>query len=290
MTNVATIEIAREVRQTLAGSALTERQAKLYSQRLRRDMGREGLASFSPGDVETYLDEAMLLLQCGQLERDADSTSDWRNGIKRAAEILEWLSQTSLKPPGAPLHLLAAAAYQLADYPAMALGHLRRVPEDQPFSNVLREILRANFPATLGAIREFWRDHRAFEVADRFDPADLTTHTFQHVVTPHTIGSVDGDNISYYYKRGGMPRRTTSEALDLLMKEGVVTLPPEKDGRPAEPIAAVLPDLPEEERNLVERRLQFIRGVTVHGWTPPVVSMGRGRHLACRKAVLADGQ
>jgi hypothetical protein len=48
MANAATIEIAREVRQNLAGSALTERQAKLYSQRLRRDMGREGLASFLP--------------------------------------------------------------------------------------------------------------------------------------------------------------------------------------------------------------------------------------------------
>jgi len=127
MANMATIEIAREVRHTLAGSALTERQAKLYSQHLRRDMGREGLSSFVPGDVDTYLDEAMFLLQCGLLEPDADPRSAWRDGVKRAAEILEWLSQSSLKPPGAPLHLLAAAAYQLADYPAMALGHLRRV-------------------------------------------------------------------------------------------------------------------------------------------------------------------
>jgi hypothetical protein len=43
MANVPTIAIARDVRRTLAGSALTERQAKLYSQRLRRDMGGEGL-------------------------------------------------------------------------------------------------------------------------------------------------------------------------------------------------------------------------------------------------------
>ena len=43
MANAATLDIAREVRHRLAGSALTEGQAKLYSQRLRRDMGREGL-------------------------------------------------------------------------------------------------------------------------------------------------------------------------------------------------------------------------------------------------------
>lgn len=188
MANAATIEIAREVRHTLGGSALTERQAKLYSQRLRLDMGREGLASFAPGDVDIYLDEAMLLLQCGLLERGADPASEWRNGVKRAAEILEWLSQSSLKPTGAPLHLLAAAAYQLADYPAMALGHLRRVPDDQPFSVLLREFLRANFPATIEATRNFWRDHHALEISGHIGPADLTTRTFQHMVM--CIGTV----------------------------------------------------------------------------------------------------
>ncbi|MGC2173697.1 MAG: DEAD/DEAH box helicase, partial [Candidatus Sulfotelmatobacter sp.] len=188
MANAPTIAIARDVRHTLAGSALTERQAKLYSQRLRRDMGGEGLPSFVPGDVDVYLDEAMLLLQCGLLERGADPEGEWRAGIKRAAEILEWLSQSSLKPPGAPLHLLAAAAYQLADYPAMALGHLRSVPDDQPFSLLLREFLRGNFPATLEAIRGFWADHRVLQIDGRVDPSDLTTHTFQHVIM--CIGTV----------------------------------------------------------------------------------------------------
>lgn len=188
MPSDSTIEIAREVRRTIASSALTPRQAKLYSQRLRRDMGREGLASFVPADIDTYLNEAILLLHCGLLERRADPAGGWRDGIKRAAEILEWLSQSSLKPAGAPLHLLAAAAYQLADYPAMALGHLRRMPDDQPFSVILREFLRANFPAALEATRGFWRDHRVLEIADRIDPADLTSHTFQHVVM--CIGTV----------------------------------------------------------------------------------------------------
>ncbi len=130
----------------------------------------------------------MLLLQCGIFERSADPDGEWRAGIKRAAEILEWLSQSSLKPPDAPLHLLAAAAYQLADYPAMALGHLRRVPEDQPFSVLIREFLRGYFPATLEAIRRFWEERRALEIADRIDPSDVTTHTFQHVVM--CIGTV----------------------------------------------------------------------------------------------------
>src|SRR3546814_2315546 len=134
MTSAATIAIEGEIRENLAGQALTARQAKLYSQRLRRDMGREGLASFGSRDIAVYLEEAMLLLESGWLERSADITSPWRTSIKRAAEIIEWLSQSQLKPPGAPLHLLAAAAFQLADYPAMALGHLRRLPEGEPLS------------------------------------------------------------------------------------------------------------------------------------------------------------
>ncbi len=188
MANAATIETARNLRQTLASTVLTGRQAKLYSQRLRRDMGREGLASFTAADVDAYLDEAMLLLNCALIERRNDPIGGWRNGAKRAAEILEWLSQPNLKPAGAPLHLLAAAAYQLADYPAMALGHLRRMPDEEPFSFILREFLRADFSTTLEATRAFWQDHRVFQLADRIDPADLSSHTFQHILM--CIGTV----------------------------------------------------------------------------------------------------
>jgi hypothetical protein len=170
------------VRRALAGEALTAPQAKLYSQRLRREMGREGLASFTPGDVDIHLDDAMLLLQCALLERQEDPAGAWRDGVKRAGEVLELLSQSSLKPPGAPLHLLAAAAYQLADYPAMALGHLRHVPDDEPFSALLREFLRADFPATLEAVRTFWRDQHALDATERIGSADLTTETFRQVV------------------------------------------------------------------------------------------------------------
>jgi hypothetical protein len=188
MVNAATIQIAHDVLQRLASPALTGRQAKLYSQRLRRDMGRDGLTSFVAGDVDSYLDEAMLLLQCDLIAQRANESGEWRNGIKRSAEILEWLSQSSLKPPGAPLHLLAAAAYQLADYPAMALGHLRHIPADQPVSVILREFLRADFPAALEAIRTFWLNRPPIGITNQIDPSDLTTRTFEHVVM--CIGTV----------------------------------------------------------------------------------------------------
>jgi hypothetical protein len=97
-----TIQIAREVRLAFAGEALTQRQAKLYSQRLRREMGQEGLRTFSPADIASHLDDATWLLECALIERGADRQGPWRSGVKRAAEILEWLSQSDLKPPMFP--------------------------------------------------------------------------------------------------------------------------------------------------------------------------------------------
>jgi len=174
--------MAAEIRSALATQALTGSQARLYSQRLRRDMGRDGLASFSAGDIIGLLDEATLLLESGWLERSADLTSPWRTAIKRAAEMLEWLSQTDLRPKGAPLHLLAAAAYQLADFPAMAIGHLRRLPDEEPLSELLRNFLRADFPAAFAATHGFWSAKRSASLAAAARVPDLGDATVQHII------------------------------------------------------------------------------------------------------------
>ena len=152
----AAIRIAGSVRKTLAGEGLTERQAKLYSQRLRYEMGQTGLSSFSSADVGGYLEEAMWLIECALIERTEDLDEDWRRGIRRAAEILEFVSQRDLRPIGSPIHLLAAAAYQAAGFPAMALAQLKRLPEETAVSGVLTSFLRADFPTTLELIRQFW--------------------------------------------------------------------------------------------------------------------------------------
>lgn len=155
MTNEASLALARDIRGSLAGSRLSPLQAKLYSQRIRRDMGRDGLASFTADELVARLDEAMLLLETAWIERSAGG-DEWKPAVKRAAEILEWLSQSSLRPEGAPTHLLSAAAYQLAGYPAMALGHLRHVPAEDSMSELLRAFLRADFSAALSAVQAFW--------------------------------------------------------------------------------------------------------------------------------------
>lgn len=157
MPSNAVFNIAKRIRKELASSALSPLQAKLYSQRVRRDMGADGLPSFSPAELIARLDEACLLLDAAWLERSTDDNRSWTTAVKRAAEIFEWISHTSLKPAGAPIHLLSAAAYQAAGYPAMALGHLRLMPADEAFSTILREFLRGDFDAALTAVQTFWR-------------------------------------------------------------------------------------------------------------------------------------
>ncbi len=157
MPSEAVLTIAGRIREELAGSALSPLQAKLYSQRVRRDMGADGLPSFSSAESAARLDEACLLLEAGWLERSADDGRVWTHAVKRAAEVLEWISHAALKPPEAPIHLLSAAAYQVAGYPAMALGHLRMMPVDEAFSTILREFLRGDFDAALSAVQAFWK-------------------------------------------------------------------------------------------------------------------------------------
>lgn len=188
MPTAETLRIVREVRQTLAGRALTANQARLYSQRLRREMDRDGLRGFGAEDISTYLDEATLLLHCAFIEASVEPDGEWMEAVKRAAEILEWLSQRDLKPAGVPVHLLAAAAYQLAGYPAMAFAQLRLMPDNEPLSVLLRDFLRGSFSEVLEPVREFWRDQRNLEAAGLIVPSDVSVLAIRDTV--RCIGTV----------------------------------------------------------------------------------------------------
>jgi hypothetical protein len=85
--------------------------------------------------------EAALVLENGAPDRDA--------GLRRAGEILEWLSHASLNVSGLPLSLLGAACYQLAGYPARANSLLSVSDENHRDSPLLARLLRADFDGLL---------------------------------------------------------------------------------------------------------------------------------------------
>lgn len=174
-----TLRIVTDWRRQVAGDALTPRHAMLYSHRLRREMGQPGLVAFEQGGVGAYLEDAIWLVECALIERSADPAGDWRRGIRRAADLLEFVSQNDLRPPETPVHLLAAAAYQVAGFPAMALGQLAQRPADQTVSSILWNFLRADFPATLEQVRQFWTRERDVVLPD--NPAGVSMLATRHV-------------------------------------------------------------------------------------------------------------
>ncbi|MGO9444402.1 MAG: Mu transposase C-terminal domain-containing protein, partial [Thiobacillaceae bacterium] len=79
---------------------------------------------------------------------------------------------------------------------------------------------------------------------------------------PQTIGSIHGNRVHYYFKRGGPPRTTTIEELDRLREEGALTLEPSELSGATAPTDAVLADFPPEEQEVIKRRLVYVRAVS----------------------------
>jgi hypothetical protein len=152
----------------------------LYGHRLRHEMGQPGLVALEQGGVGAFLHEALWLVECALIERSADLAGDWRRGIRRAADLLEFISQNDLRPPATPVHLLAAAAYQVAGFPAMALAQLAHRPADEQISGILWNFLRADFPATLEQVRQYWTREREIALPD--NPEGLSVQATRHVV------------------------------------------------------------------------------------------------------------
>jgi superfamily II DNA/RNA helicase len=196
MPTEATLEIAQNIRAELASASLTPQQARLYSQSVRLDLGQAGLATYQREEALTLLDQALLLIESALLERSADPALPWTNGIKRAGEILEWLAQKDLleslnpklneketqeSPAIAPIpvHLLAAAAYQLAGYPALASGLLQKAPKNDNTSMLLLSLFRADFPKALASIRTYWSRNKRLSPTD---DSDISALAMQHVI------------------------------------------------------------------------------------------------------------
>lgn len=150
-----TLDLARSVSKRFAGGSLTPACAKLYSQHTRLDAGQPGLRLWRKNEAEARLDEAVRLIDAGLLQREAGDTN-WADAVLRAAELLEWLSHPSLNPDSLPIHLMSAAAYQLAGYPARAAGLLSLDTSPDAHRGPLHSLLRGDFPRLLHQLVSHW--------------------------------------------------------------------------------------------------------------------------------------
>ncbi|MFL5483812.1 MAG: DEAD/DEAH box helicase [Gemmatimonadaceae bacterium] len=176
--------------QSHAGFSLLPAQAKLYSHFTRIRAGRPGLSSWTTADTEQRLSEALRLLQAALTQRESDH-GNWKLTLKRAAEILEWLAP-AIEGHEIPSDMLAAAAYQLAGYPASAAGLLRYARPKQLYSRPLYSLLSADFTSVFSRLAEAWAEYPdALHAADEpRSETELLDEELQSAVVRETLGTL----------------------------------------------------------------------------------------------------
>ncbi|MEX2462540.1 MAG: DEAD/DEAH box helicase [Paenibacillaceae bacterium] len=138
-------------------SSLPPSIAKLYSQFTRLRMNQPGLKGwYGAQEFLERLDDAVHLIDAGLYERHFGG-KQWRDLLKRAGEVLEWLSYPAINQDNLPLRLLSAATYQLAGYPALSMGLLNINLIETNESRILGSFLKANFPELLSYILDYWK-------------------------------------------------------------------------------------------------------------------------------------
>lgn len=163
--------------------------ARLYSQNELLKQERPGLPTWSTEEARFRLDDAAKLLEAASIEQEYGYPKEyWQTSLRRAGEILEWLSHPQMELVTIPVRLLAAAAYQLASYPARASGLLHT--EDESDSPILRTFLQADFPTLLETLTIYWVDlptnqveYRSIDTAD----SDAFSHWLSDLVISSTL-------------------------------------------------------------------------------------------------------
>jgi DEAD/DEAH box helicase len=154
---VRAVKLAEELVQSLAGETLSPETAKLYSQHTRLKEQRESLKNWRESEANRHIDEAIQLIEASLFLKEQNHTSAIR-GLRRAAELLEWLSHEKMELEKIPTLLLSAALYQLAGYPARASGLLQQ-PDTEASSElteVLSLTLKGDFETLFSGLLDYW--------------------------------------------------------------------------------------------------------------------------------------
>lgn len=186
------IAVATALQNSLAGSRLTPAIAKLYSQHTRLRAGQKGLIGWREDEAGERLNDAVHLIEAALIQREVAS-DNWRNGMLRAGELLEWLSHPQLNQDLLPIRLLAAAVYELAGYPARSTGLLNEETTEGIESEILRSLLKADFPSLLQRLTEYWATASSTSQAETsllWDDPDKASHRFNEWIVRETASSL----------------------------------------------------------------------------------------------------
>jgi len=155
MNETDVLRLSKIISEDLAEGGLSPAFAKLYSQHTRLGSRQAGLTGWRPDEAYSRLHDAMRLIAVAFIQKDSE-IENWQNSLRRGGELLEWLSHTELNPDNLPIQLLASAAYQLAGYPARALGLMNQATLINRQSQILSSLLGANFQTLFQEIKQYW--------------------------------------------------------------------------------------------------------------------------------------
>jgi hypothetical protein len=150
-----TVALASQLSESLAGSGLPPALARLYSHYTRLRENQPGLRTWSQAESNGRLEDVMRLLEAASIQRQAED-NQWQKTLLRAGEILEWLPVSDIDDNEISTRLLSAACYQLAGYPARALGLLREENSLYNESRILIALLKADFAGLWHEISRYW--------------------------------------------------------------------------------------------------------------------------------------
>lgn len=147
-----------DIKKDIESNTLPPNLAKLYSHYTKVSMNDTGLKGWR-GETEfnNRLEDAIVLIDAGLYEKEMGNNS-CNHMFKRAGEILEWLSHPLLNKLDKPLNILSAACYQLAGYPALALGLINKTESRKTnfSSKILILLLKSNFSQLQLEINKYW--------------------------------------------------------------------------------------------------------------------------------------
>ena len=255
------------LRDRFAQARLPREFARLYSQHVRLRTRQPSLETFSEEEAGARLSDAVRLVDASFLAKERGEDG-WRAGLRRSAELLEWLAHPEMNEVGLPLSLLGAACYHLAGYPARA-SSLAAPSTTELDAPLLRMLLRSDYEGLLTEAPSLALDlrrQRVDEDAAQSD-ANVTAAALRDAIVAEIAGAL---GVLAAEMRWGQERRASNalEKLRLAAPAAITVADPYEwlllkltaEAASAAmatalrvPIRAISADLGEEARDVFER-------------------------------------
>lgn len=213
-----TVALASQLAESLVGSGLPPALARLYSHYTRLRENQPGLPTWSQAEANSRLEDVMRLLEAAFIQRQMED-NQWQKTVLRAGEILEWLPINDVDSNEISTRLLSAACYQLAGYPARALGLLREETNLNNGSRILTALLKADFIELWHQISRYWS--QIVPETQNSSQSDIQgDHLIETMIVRETVSAL---GVLCAVMRWGMDLRT-QQALDKLTAVSKVVL------------------------------------------------------------------